>query len=165
MRILTEALNIVHLATAPDVDAMPTDADIAEAVELRELRERAKLLERVASEYFGVIEQIEKEREQWKTMFFEQSAQHQNGQHMLQKMLNDCSTNLRAAIIQLNFFRQGAELGPVIEPKMLASLPTDIPDQYGRRMKELAAAAAPQTDGAARRALALEVVSALVARG
>lgn len=126
--------------------------EIYEDTRLDEALARMKVLERINGEYFDVIERIEKERDQWKEMFFTQASEHQNAQAMLQKMLADCSNNLRAALGQLNFFRKGAELDLVSNPKMLEEMPKDLPEQYGERMKKLGASAFEQTNGAGERA-------------
>lgn len=119
---------------------------------LREVEERLKIMERVSDEYFEVIERIERERDQWKDMFFTQANEHQNAQAILQKMLGDSATHLRSAIKQLNVFRKGAELDPVVNPRMLEQLPTDLPEKYGERMRELAKGALAQTNGLVERA-------------
>ena len=121
--------------------------EVYEDTRLDDALARMKVLERINSEYFDVIERIEKERDQWKDMFFTQASEHQNAQALLQKMLADCSNNLRAALSQLNFFRKGADLETVITPKSLIDFPTDLPDQYGAKMKKLASEALPQTNG------------------
>ena len=142
-------------ALLEDVDPVQIpepEAPSQESVLLEEAQDRLKTLERINREYFEVIEKIEKERDQWKDMFFQQSAEHQTAQAMLQKMLADCAANLRAAIVQLNFFRKGAELGPVVTPALLASLPTDLPEKYAQKMKALADSAMAQTDGLSERA-------------
>lgn len=151
--MLRKALKLIEELTSDPEPEIPDVQDASEDDrEVAELRSRLNMFERINREYFAVIEQMEKERDQWKEMFFTQSGEHQNAQAMLQKMLLDCSGNLRAALNQLNFFRKAAELEPVKEPKMLASIPTDVPEQYGKRIKELADSAMPQTDGKARRA-------------
>lgn len=119
---------------------------------LSEALDRLKTSERINREYFDVIERIERERDQWKDMFFTQASEHQNAQAMLQKMLTDCSNNLRGALSQLNFFRSGAKLEPVMTPQMLEHLPTTLPEDYGDLIKKLADSAMEQTDGRARRA-------------
>ena len=119
---------------------------------IAELSEALKIEQRIGLEYFEVIERIEKERDQWKDMFFTQSSEHQNAQAILQKMLADCSANLRSSLRQLNFFRSGADLDPVSTPAMLESLPKDLPEKYGEKMRELAKSARPQTDGLSERA-------------
>lgn len=126
------------------------------------LNERLKNQERISLEYFEVIERIERERDQWKDMFFTQSSEHQNAQAILQKMLTDCSNHLRASLRQLNFFRSGAELEPVASPQMLETLPSDLPERYGEKMKELASGAKPQTDGTKERSKIAEKAKRLM---
>ena len=125
--------------------------EIYEDTRLDDALARMKVLERINGEYFDVIERIEKERDQWKDMFFTQASEHQNAQALLQKMLADCSNNLRAALGQLNFFRKGADLELVSTPKMLDEMPKDLPEQYGLKMKKLASEALPQANGLAER--------------
>lgn len=123
--------------------------------EMGGVRDRLRTEERIAREYFDIIERIEKERDEWKEMFFRQSLEHQNAQGLLQKYLADCSTHLSAAIRQLNFFRKAAALEPVMTPAILEQLPKDIPENYGKLIAELAASASPQTDGKAKRSKVL----------
>lgn len=126
------------------------------------LSEKLRTQERISLEYFDVIERIERERDQWKDMFFTQSSEHQNAQAILQKMLADCSGHLRSSLRQLNFFRTGADLEPVANPRMLESMPSDLPERYGEKMRELAKQAKPQTDGIAERARIAEKSKHLV---
>lgn len=120
-------------------------------VNVAELQHRVATLERISAEYFEVIERIERERDQWKDMFFTQSSEHQNAQAILQKMLADLSGAFRSSMRQLNFFRAAADLDPVASPAHLEALPTDIPEQYGLKIKELTEKVVPQTDGKALR--------------
>ena len=106
---------------------------------------------RISSEYFEVIERIESERDQWKEMFFEQSREHQTAQGMLNRAGTEMAQQLRAAVVQLNFFRKGAEVDPVQEPKCLEDFPKGLPEKYGERMKEMAASLSEPTNGLAER--------------
>lgn len=138
----------VEADSEPSVDAKFANVER----EFAALQERLRVEERISREYFEVIERIEKERDQWKDMFFTQSSEHQNAQAMLQKMLADCSNNLRGALTQLNFLRKAAGIEPVVNPAMLEKVPTDLPEKYGEKIAELAASARPQTDGRSERA-------------
>lgn len=149
-RAVVEALTEPEMPDVED-DVVSGKLEVLEA-EVAKLEQRLKVEERIGREYFDVIERIEKERDEWKEMFFTQSSEHQNAQSMLQKYLADCSGHLRAALGQLNFFRQAADLAPVAHPKMLETLPGDVPDQYGEKIRDLAAKARTQTDGLAERA-------------
>lgn len=149
-RAVVEALAEPEL---PEIAEIEVDAKLAELEkEVALLQHRLKVEERIGREYFDVIERIEKERDEWKEMFFTQASEHQNAQSILQKYLADCSGHLRAALSQLNFFRKAAELAPVANPKMLDALPTDVPEQYGEKIREMASKARPQTDGLGDRA-------------
>lgn len=149
-RVVVEALSEPAI---PDVeDDLVSDKLAVVEAEAAKLEQRLKVEERIGREYFDVIERIEKERDEWKEMFFTQSSEHQNAQSMLQKYLADCSGHLRAALAQLNVLRQAAELPPIATPKMLETLPTDLPEQYGNKVRDLAAKARAQTDGLAERA-------------
>lgn len=145
-----------------ETPALPEVSEVEfEAREIDRLRERLKVIERINREYFEVIEAIERERDEWKRMLFEQTSEHQNAQAMLQKALSDCSQNLRAAIRQLDWFRKAADLEPVQSPAILQTLPTGVPESFGKKVRELMASASPQTDGKAERArLAAQLESA-----
>jgi DNA repair ATPase RecN len=127
------------------------EADLREA-ELASLRERVRTVDRINSEYFEVIETIERERDRWKAMLFEQSSEHQNAQALLQKALSDCSHHLRSAIRQLDWFRRAADLEPIQTPAMLEKLPEAVPEAFGSKVQEMIASAGPQTNGLERRA-------------
>lgn len=142
-----EEIPEVEADNEPSVDAKFSEVERQFAL----LQERLKTEERISREYFDVIERIERERDQWKDMFFTQSSEHQNAQAMLQKMLADCSNNLRGALAQLNFLRKAANMEPVVTPAMLEKIPTDVPERYGEKIAELATSARPQTDGRAER--------------
>jgi len=148
-RAVVEALTDPEL---PDLEESVVDEKLEKLEkEVALLEHRLKVEERIGREYFDVIERIEKERDEWKEMFFTQSSEHQNAQSLLQKYLADCSGHLRAAISQLNFFRKGADLAPVAHPKMLDEVPTDVPGDYGQKIRKLAESARQQTDGKAER--------------
>ena len=139
---------------SPDVPELP---EVDEAVEERHaeidaLREQVKIVERINREYFDVIEAIERERDHWKAMLFEQASEHQNAQALLQKSLSDCSHHLRTAIRQLDWFRRAADLEPIQTPTMLEKLPEGVPETFGKKVQEMAASAGPQTNGLERRA-------------
>lgn len=157
--LLSKARSVAELLLTPEeipdveeVNEPSVNAKFAEVErQFASLQERLKTEERISREYFDVIERIERERDQWKEMFFTQSSEHQNAQAMLQKMLADCSNNLRGALAQLNFLRKAAGMEPVVTPAMLDKIPTDVPEKYGEKIAELAAAALPQTDGKSER--------------
>lgn len=153
-----------NMLESPELPNLP---EVDEAAERREgeieaLRERVKTVERINREYFDVIEAIERERDQWKGMLFEQSSEHQNAQALLQKALSDCSHNLRAAIRQLDWFRRAADLEPIQTPAMLEKLPEGVPEAFGKKVQDMVASAGPQTNGLERRAeLAKKLVEKL----
>jgi DNA repair ATPase RecN len=133
---------------------LPTGHDVLEQreAEISVLLERLKVAERINREYFEVIEAIERERDEWKAMLFEQSSEHQNAQSLLQKGISDSVHHLRAAIKQLDWFRKAADLEPIETPAMLGTLPMGVPEAFGEKIKALVAAALPQTNGRERRA-------------
>ena len=157
-RVIAEALRdgdqelSVALPLEYAEEPSPVDAKLAEVErQFVALQERLKVEERISREYFDVISRIEKERDQWKEMFFTQAQEHQNAQAMLQKMLADSAANLRASIVQLDQFRVAAGLERIKTPKMLEAIPDDVAELYGEKMRKLAEAALEQTDGATER--------------
>lgn len=146
-RFLSDAIYPV-VGDLPSEDQFP-DGDVADqAAAIWE----QKRLSRINAEYFSVIERIEAERDEWKEMFFEQSRQHLAAQAMLSRQLGEARQQLRAAVQQLNVYRQCAEHEPVREPAGLDANPSEIPDGYKAKMDALVAGAPPPTDGKAERA-------------
>lgn len=132
--------------------------------ELIVLRAEAETLRRINGEYFALIEMMEKQREEWKTMFFTASAEHGTAQRMLNTIIAECSGLLRNSLRQLNHFRSAAGLEPVVNPKVqgktLEELPTALPEDYAQRMRDLVSSAMKQTDGKAERERVIERISA-----
>ncbi|MBW2672248.1 MAG: hypothetical protein JRD89_02380 [Deltaproteobacteria bacterium] len=127
-------------------------ADLAEVHE--QIQTQSHELEhakRAASEYFNVIEDLHKQREQWKTMFFQQAVSHQGGQAMLTRVLMTTRRQLRTVCeVLVSRDEEGAqELFERLDK-------TDAPpvgkaEEFAQAMLELAQGAEPQTDGFAER--------------
>lgn len=138
--------------SASVVEAMEESMEAEWRVKLENANVRLAQVLRINGEYFDLIVQMEKERDEWKEMFFKQAGEHQNGQSLLQNKLSETAQVAKKAVAQLNVFRQAAGFPLVTEPKMLGELPQAIPEDYGARMKAIADGAMPQTDGKAERA-------------
>ena len=104
-------------------------------------------LQRIASEYFEVIEQLDRQRDEWKGMYREQALRHQGAQKVLQRCVHTLANQLRQAVRQVNFFRSAAELPAVTEPVSLEQLPDGVPENYAAKLAELEAKLLAQTDG------------------
>jgi len=106
---------------------------------------------RVALEYFSVIEDMHEQREQWKSMFFQQSVSHQGGQALLTRALMLARKQLRAVCeVLVKKDEKGAE-------ELFARLerfdapPVGKADEFAAEMLTLAKGAQAQTDGFAER--------------
>jgi len=106
---------------------------------------------RSASEYFNVIEDLHDQREQWKTMFFQQAVSHQGGQAMLTRALMQTRKQLRAVCeVLVKKDEEGAkELFTRLD--RIDAPPVGKAEEFAAAMLELAQGAEPQTDGFAER--------------
>lgn len=119
--------------------------------EVERLKAENEVLERRNREYFDVIERIEKQRDEWKEMYFTQSAQHQVAQAMLQRRAQLVGEQLVVAVKHLNAFLTQAGHELVQTPQNLEELKDDVAARYGERMKALSDAASVDVDGKAER--------------
>lgn len=111
-------------------------------------------LRRHNAEYFSVIERIERERNEWITMYREQSAEHLTAQGMLERDLMAVRQTAQRAILMLNVLRKEKGEPPI---KGTADLlpydgePVGLMERYAERMLELRAQLAAPIDGLAER--------------
>jgi hypothetical protein len=126
--------------------------EVVTAGKLDQLRRDNERVTRINGEYFGLIEQMERERNEWKDMYFTQSSEHQTAQSMLRNNAVELGQQLRAAIAQLNIYRNAAGHEPIVEPKCLEKMPGTLPEDYGKRMADLVANKKPDTDAKKARA-------------
>jgi len=117
----------------------------------QKLRAEIDDLRRRNSEYFELIERIEKQRDQWKEMFFTQAAQHQTAQEMLQRRLGIVGDQLALLVRRVNVMLKRAGLPTLDSPQSLEALSEDVAAQYGARMGELADQVGEDIQGAAER--------------
>jgi hypothetical protein len=115
------------------------------------LRREIADLQRRNREYFEVIESIEKQRDEWKAMFFTQSAQHQVAQEMLQRRARQIYEKFAVAVRHLNEFLKQAGHAPVDTQKALDELSDDVAARYGERMQQMASTVSTAVDGEAER--------------
>lgn len=113
-------------------------------------------LERSGSEYFAAIEDMHREREQWKSMFFEQSIQHQGAQAMLGRALAVSDKRLRMlcqALLKDEDEERRDAAGALLEQLDRVAEPVELgkPKEFAEKMLALAASVEPQTDGLAAR--------------
>jgi len=144
----------VFRAPKPDLSvrlAMAKGIEVIEqrTKELELLRVEVRTLTRKNLEYFGVIEVIEKERDQWKAMYRQQAREHQHAQAVLEHREHELSMLIRTLVAMVNAYRAKTgepELkvaGASLEPPPVSS------EAYGKRMAELEAGMPPPIDGKA----------------
>lgn len=95
---------------------------------------------RQRDEYFGIIERIEKERNEWINMWREQASQHLTAQSMLERELASSRQVGARAIRMLNEMLKKQKLDPIDRPDKLLPYdgePVGIAERYALRMKEL----------------------------
>ena len=130
--------------------ALPGDVDDG-PTEVETLRREIADLQRRNREYFDVIERIEKQRDEWKAMFFTQSAQHQVAQEMLQRRARQIYEKFAVAVRHLNEFLKQSGHAPVETQKALDELSDDVAARYGERMQQMASTVSTAVDGEAER--------------
>lgn len=119
--------------------------------ENRELRAELARSKRIATDYFEVIEKLDRQRDEWKQMYRDQALHHQAGQQLLQNCAHTLAMQLRQALVHLNLLRKAADLEPICEPRSLIDLPTNVPEKYAERLAQLEKELSEQTDGLAAR--------------
>lgn len=100
-------------------------------------------LRRVAGEYWDLVQRMERQRDEWRTMFFEQSREHHRAQVALQELLTRVTRVTRAIVSTINQARVPAGLP---ELQNLAEIERDVPDWAGpylARVEGMAAQAEP----------------------
>ncbi len=147
--------DIFDPAPVPDLpdDAVELDAAVeVGSAELAQLRSDNERLTRINGEYFACIESMERQRDEWREMFFTHSGEHQAAQAMIRDSATELSQQLRAAVAQLNIYREAAAHTAIVEPKCLEQVPTSIPEDFKKRMDALVAGKKhPDTDAKAER--------------
>jgi phage-related minor tail protein len=114
------------------------------------LKEEASKQKQRALEYFGLLERLEKQRDEWKGMWFTQVREHQEGQAMLERALMSVRGRFVQSLQMVNAYRQEKKLEPLTKAKDFdreASL-IGTAEAYGVRMKELEAKAPVDIDTA-----------------
>jgi len=125
--------------------------DLSERV--RHLEEALKIQKRIGGEYFAVIESMERQRNEWKEMFFEQAAEHVQGQSRLEEALTRVRQALGSVVKQLNFLRELGGLEPLNAAHEMeeGAPPIGQAEEFRRKVQELTARAPEETDGMAAR--------------
>lgn len=121
------------------------DVLAAEDPALRADYEREK---RIRWEFFALIEQIERERNQWKKMFLEQAGQHQAAQAKLEEGLSLAGQMYARALTELNAHRKEKGTAPA-KPYDFATGLFGTAEAYGQAMAALRDTAPAGTDGKA----------------
>lgn len=129
----------------------PQHTDAASQVELEA---GLRLQKRRADEYFRVIEGIERERNEWKRMWYKDAAGHVQAQALLQDALESMRSQLIVALREINRMRVEQKLGPIANLEHLnpRAPPIGIAEQNRAENTRLLAAMAPEIDGRAERA-------------
>lgn len=113
------------------------------------LEEALKIQKRISGEYFALIESMEGQRNEWKEMFFEQAAEHVQGQSRLEEALARVRQALGSVVTQLNFLR---ELGGLKKLNAAHEMEEGAPpigqaEEFRRKVQELTDRAPEETDG------------------
>ncbi len=107
-------------------------------------------LKRRNREYFDVIASIEKERNSWIDLFYEQASEHLAAQTMLETQLINIRRQAVRAIQMLNEKRKKDGLEPIKSTSDLLPYdgePVGLAEKYAIRMKELHDAMPKKIDG------------------
>lgn len=164
MRRAVEALlggpsqqELLDESQAPAADLARVERELAALTLLAEkATARIKALEQIKTDYFEIIEQIERERDQWKEMYFQASREHQTAQAMLCSALEKARHVALGLQNAVNVEREKAGLEPIRVVPDPGAPPADMAGEYRARMDQLEAGAMLQSDGKALRAKADE---------
>lgn len=124
-----------------------TDADrVVADVEVAEDESELENLRRQKEELFDLVVRIEKQRDDWKTRFFEQAHQHQNAQAMLEDHVRVVGTTLVRTVEILNELRVKNGLEPMTsimlrDAAMKGEAMLRTSTEYGEAMRKLAGSA------------------------
>lgn len=108
-------------------------------------------LRRRNREYFDVIASLEKQRDEWRGMFFDSSQKSMNAHVLYRRQITSLSLKLKRAINMLNGFFVIVGHEPVKTEKDFDAISERIADNYRNDIDALKAAAPVAVDGAARR--------------
>lgn len=131
---------------------------LGESDELADLRmvlekteARLVLKERQADDYFKLIERIEAQRDEWKSNWYEHSAEHQEAQSLLQQALFTSRHMLERVVGELNKYREKEGKEPICKPGDIASDPIGLAERYAASMKEIEKRTSATIDGKSER--------------
>lgn len=125
-------------AASAKIDEVKRDQEVA--------NDRASRAERRCLDYFALLERLEKQRDEWKDMWFTQLGQHQEAQSMLESALLQTRQFLARAISELNVLRKEKSLPPIQKLLDLQAPPLGTAKAYAERMKRLEEAAPKNVD-------------------
>jgi hypothetical protein len=140
-----------------DDDATPTPADV-HAVFTSRMEEAERIVERleaelakavrIKGEYFGLIEKMEHQRDEWRELYHRQSSAHHNAQVMLEGYLTQTREWLKKAILIINQVRKEQNEPLIQKPGDLDATapPIGTAAEYKRAMDVLTAGAEPLLD-------------------
>lgn len=139
--------------SARDIDR---EVDATLGLEVAELRFQVTDLARRNREYFDVIESIEKQRNEWKTMYFDSTAKNVAAHAMLRRIIEGLSLQNKKAIMVLNGFFEKLGHAPVKTRDDLLALSDSISDEYKEHIDKLTADAPADIDGLSTRSVIAE---------
>jgi regulator of replication initiation timing len=141
---------------------IPTSSKAAEAVdsldarvsalieENQRLTRECETLKRKASEYFSVIEDIEKQRNQWKDMWFAHGREHLNAQAKMESTIEVLRNEVLALIKIINGYR--TEKGQPEMNRPAEASRASIVEAFARSLKKAYELAPKEIQGEAERA-------------
>lgn len=140
-------------ATADDVRGLfASRVEEAERVVQRVEAELAKAV-RIKGEYFGLIERMERQRDEWRELYHTQSRTHHNAQVLLEGYLTQAREWLQKAILIINQYRKEANQPLIQKPGDIeaSAPPIGTATEYEATINALTAAAEPLIDAKAAR--------------
>jgi hypothetical protein len=90
-----------------------------------------------ASQYFDLIVELEKQRDDWNARFKEHAGQHLAAQSILQDHLTLARKLALRAVEEINRYRKKHEEPEMKDPFSLLDFPMGTPEQFAFNMKEL----------------------------
>lgn len=141
-----------------DDDPTPKPADVHAAF-IGRMEEAERVLQRMETElakavrhkeeYFGLIERMERQRDEWRELYHTQSRTHHNAQVLLESHLMQTREWLQKTILIVNQYRKERNEPLIQKPGDLetTTLPVGTAAEYEKAMKELAGGAETLLDG------------------
>jgi hypothetical protein len=153
-RLVKAAVNRLSVAETDELqNAREENRKLLEELEqlLEQMKEKLNVSERRSREYFGLIERVLAQRDQWHQMFNEHAAGHINAQAVLEGQILVLRQLLINAMKEVNDVRKEKGLEPLSKPLDLWAEPIGTAEVFKRWIEQKRAQVPQLIDGKAER--------------